>query len=247
MRETLGETLYAQRKPMMDEALNGKTSVTELTSTALGIERHLAVTYVPDLDDQGIAQGFYTLTSDVSGIRRAEQNMAALARHDALTKLPNRYQLEEKLDNAVRRSKRTGAPIAVMFLDIDHFKSINDSLGHAAGDEVLKLFGQRLQGAVRETDTVGRLAGDEFLIILEGIHAVSEAEAVASKILASIGAEMIILEHPLLVSTSIGIAFAIDGNLTPNELIAQADKALYQAKADGRGRFFCATQASPKV
>ena len=239
MQQVLGDDLYQQRKPMVDMALSGKVSNSEMTSIGLGIERHLSVSYIPDTDDQGVTHGFYTLTSDVSVIRRAELKMATLARHDALTGLPNRYQLDEKLNDAVRRCKRSGTSMAVMFLDIDHFKSINDTLGHAAGDEVLKIFGERLQSAVRETDTVGRLAGDEFLILLENLHAVAEAETVAAKIMASVGIEISVAGRPLYIGTSIGIAFTDGGNLNPIELMAHADKALYRAKESGRGTFFC--------
>ncbi len=239
MREVLGEALYMQRKPMVDLALSGETSVSEMQSTALGIERHLAITYVPDKDDAGVTHGFYTLTSDVSVMRRAEQRMATLARHDSMTGLPNRYQLEEKLDEAVQRCKRSGMPLALMFLDIDHFKRINDSLGHAAGDEVLKVFAARLRSAVRVTDTVGRLAGDEFIVILEGVHTAGETELVAKKIIEAVADEMPIASQALVVSTSIGIAFTDGRHLIAAELMSRADKALYLAKASGRGRYFC--------
>ncbi|MDB5729066.1 MAG: hypothetical protein JWQ00_2271 [Noviherbaspirillum sp.] len=109
--------------------------------------------------------------------------MAKLARHDALTVLPNRYQLDEKLDEALRRCRRSLMPMAMMFLDIDHFKGINDTLGHAAGDKVLKEFALRLKAAVRITDIVVRLAGDEFIGLLERLRAIDDAQSVAKKFL----------------------------------------------------------------
>lgn len=239
MRDLLGAQLYEQRLPMVERALNGEQVVFEMASRALDTDRYLHTTYVPDIDAAGVVDGFYTLTSDVSEIKHAEQEMTRLARHDSLTGLPNRYQLDEKLDEAVRRCRRSGMSMAVMFLDIDYFKRINDSLGHAAGDEVLKQFGDRLKACVRVTDTVARLAGDEFIVLLEGLHVASEAHAVARKILASQTAEINLAGRPLYITTSIGIAFTDGSNLIPTELMAHADRALYAAKAGGRNAYVC--------
>jgi diguanylate cyclase (GGDEF)-like protein len=211
--------------------------VFEFVSATIGPGRSLHATYIPDFAADGSVAGLYILVTDISELKVAEQRMARLARHDALTGLPNRYQLDEKLEEAMRRCRRSLMPMAMMFLDIDHFKGINDTLGHAAGDEVLKEFGLRLKAAVRATDTVARLAGDEFIILLEGLHAIEDAQAVARKILASMAAEFIVDGKPLRVTTSIGIACTDSLNLTAERLMAHADQALYQAKSDGRNTF----------
>ena len=124
--------------------------------------------------------------------------------------------------------------IAVLYLDIDHFKQINDSLGHAAGDAILVEFAKRLAATVRVTDTVARLAGDEFVIVLEGLHAAEESVGVAKKILAAMAAPFMCASITRQVATSIGIAYARPDE-TPDELLERGDKGLYLAKAKGRG------------
>jgi diguanylate cyclase (GGDEF)-like protein len=123
-----------------------------------------------------------------------------------------------------------------MFLDIDHFKAINDSLGHAAGDAVLKEFAKRLQKSVRGTDTVARLAGDEFVVILEGLHDANVVTLIADKIIAEMNAPFVVDQHILKVTTSVGISHhdASEGDITPGALLERADKALYEAKSAGR-------------
>ncbi|MEC5215090.1 diguanylate cyclase (GGDEF)-like protein/PAS domain S-box-containing protein [Actimicrobium sp. GrIS 1.19] len=239
-RAILGEALYEQRRPNIERALRGEQITFDIASTVLGVERHMHTIYVPAVNSNGVIGGIYTLTSDVSELKAAEQRMAVLARHDTLTGLPNRYQLDEKLFEAVRRCQRSGLSMAVMFLDIDHFKQINDTRGHASGDAVLQEFGRRLQKSVRVTDTVARLAGDEFIVVLEGLHTAQEAEAVAGKMLHSVAAPVEVGDTPLHITTSIGIAYTDGSYLNPADLMAHADAALYEAKAQGRNRYFCA-------
>ncbi|MES2019347.1 MAG: sensor domain-containing diguanylate cyclase [Pseudomonadota bacterium] len=173
-------------------------------------------------------------------ISESEQRLAQLARFDTLTGLPNRYHLNEKLEEASNRRRRLGTPIALMFLDIDHFKQINDTLGHAAGDLVLKEFAARLQGCLRVTDIAGRLAGDEFIVFMEAPHDAGEPATVAAKIIDAMAPAWQVGERAILVTTSIGIAYACEEALSADALLARADAALYQAKADGRNRFVIA-------
>ena len=135
------------------------------------------------------------------------------------------------------RSSRTAQPIALMFLDIDHFKSINDSLGHAVGDDVLKEFAQRIKASVRVTDAVSRLGGDEFTIILEGIPNAEEAAFVGGKILEAIRKPFLVHGHKLSVTTSIGIALLNLGEDDLYRFTIKADDALYAAKGAGRNQF----------
>lgn len=235
--DVIGTELYEQRRQNIVRVLTGERVVFDMVSTALGVTRHLHTTYIPDRRRDGTVIGFYTLSTDVSAMKEVEHQLTLLARHDSLTGLPNRGQLDEKLGEAIKRNKRQNRPLAVLFLDIDYFKKINDTFGHAAGDEVLKEFGLRLKRVVRDTDTVARLAGDEFVILLEGVHSGAEAEAVAQKIVHSVAGKFFTGAHSLSVTTSVGIAFSTRCDITAEEFLAHADRALYEAKSGGRNRF----------
>lgn len=198
--------------------------------------------------EQRVAERTAELEQAMQRLEASERRLDQLTRIDPLTGCPNRRQFEERLPEALARSRRNGALMAVLFLDIDKFKHINDSLGHAAGDAVLKEFAQRLCTCVRVTDTVARLGGDEFVLILEGLHAPAEAEAVAGKILSQMAVPFDIDKDgaPLPVSTSIGLACTSAAGQTPEDaaqMLARADAALYAAKAAGRGTYRVAALA----
>jgi diguanylate cyclase (GGDEF)-like protein len=184
-------------------------------------------------------RGWVAAHEDITERRRAEKQIAHMARHDALTDLPNRVLLRDELALALvelPRDKR----LAVLYLDLDHFKGVNDTLGHQIGDELLKTVAARLRGCVREADTVARVGGDEFAIIHTGIDQPSEAAMLARRICEAIREPCDLHGHAAIVDTSIGIALAPGDGIDPTELLKNADMALYRAKADGRGtyRFF---------
>ena len=237
LREVIGEELYAQRAPWLQRALGGEAVSFELQSDTLGVSRSLKNEYLPDIAASGAVQGLYTLSQDVSALKSVQRELQLLARHDSLTGLPNRHHFDELLGQALRRAQRSGSALSLLFLDIDKFKSINDGLGHAMGDAVLQEFARRLQRSVRVTDTVARLAGDEFVIILEGLGSEAEPANVAAKIVAAMGVPFELQGQRLQVSTSIGLAQHRGGATTAAELLARADAALYQAKAAGRNTF----------
>ncbi len=229
----LGEALYAQRRPFIERALAGERVEFELTRQGPAADLDTHALYLPH-QDNGVTLGMYALVTDVSAMKRSEAELKRLARNDPLTGLPNRRQFDERLGEAMARARRSGAPLALLFLDIDRFKSINDSFGHAAGDAVLKEFAHRLKDNVRTTDAVARLAGDEFVVILEGIHNAAEAEQVTHKIVLATRDAFLIDGRPLRVTTSVGVA-VFEGDATPaDELMARADAALYDAKNAGR-------------
>jgi diguanylate cyclase (GGDEF)-like protein len=179
----------------------------------------------------------YALASDVTRSREVEAELLRQARRDPLTGIPNRRQFEYVLDQAIERVRRQDCQMALAYLDIDNFKHINDSLGHAAGDEVLKEFALRLGGNVRTTDTVARLAGDEFVIIFENIRQREEVQILAEKVMAAVAPDFRVLDAPLRVTTSIGIALYAGGMETAGGLIGRADMALYDTKRRGRNGF----------
>ncbi|WP_163558715.1 diguanylate cyclase [Halomonas sp. NO4] len=172
---------------------------------------------------------------DIRERRQLEALRERESRTDPLTQLPNRRALNERLPEAMARARRLGAPLALLFIDLDGFKAVNDAQGYAAGDSLLREIAARLREAVRETDSVGRLAGDEFVVVLEGIGA-EDALAVARKLIAVIDRPLMLPRGEARVSASIGVApYAPDGDLTPETLLQRADSAMYVAKRAGKG------------
>jgi diguanylate cyclase (GGDEF)-like protein/PAS domain S-box-containing protein len=182
-------------------------------------------------DARGEPTGFLGIGTDITRRKQAEAQLLYLARFDSLTGLANRSHVLEALGEAIARCERDGHPLALVFLDLDRFKPINDRFGHHAGDLVLQEFARRLSRSVRATDTVARLAGDEFVIVLDLLHEPADAAAVAEKIAAAMREPFRILGQDLVVSTSMGIAVRRPGETDPEALLRRADAALYRAKA----------------
>jgi diguanylate cyclase (GGDEF)-like protein len=202
-------------------------------------------THLPDsrafsVVSKPIAGGGWLAThEDITERQRSEGRIAHMARHDALTDLPNRVMLRERLEHELKRVKR-GECLAVLCLDLDQFKSVNDALGHPIGDELLKLVADRLRGCTREPDTVARLGGDEFAIIMTQMQQPTDAAALSKRIRDSIVKPYQIEGHQIVTDISIGISVAPFDAQDADPLLRNADMALYGAKADGRGtyRFF---------
>lgn len=173
------------------------------------------------------------VTDRTQGLEAANKQLRHLATHDALTSLPNRVLLDDRLSQAIVHAQRAGETFAVCVLDLDRFKLINDSLGHRAGDEVLKQVARRLTGAVRKVDTVARLGGDEFVLLLSQVRTQIEAEHVAQKVLEALHASVQVGELELHTSASIGIAFYPADGISMEMLYAHADAAMYCAKQRG--------------
>lgn len=161
----------------------------------------------------------------------------AMAFEDTLTGLPNRRLLEDRLNQSIASADRSAGKIAVLFLDLDHFKAVNDTLGHEAGDQLLKQVSSRLQEAVRKSDTVARLGGDEFVLLLPNVATHQDVDSVADKVIQAISHPFLIGGQQAQVGTSIGIALYPEDCAAPETLIASADKALYKAKQSGRNRY----------
>ncbi|MDH6594983.1 diguanylate cyclase (GGDEF)-like protein/PAS domain S-box-containing protein [Variovorax sp. TBS-050B] len=240
LRDVAGAELYLSRKAMIARALAGERVEFEAQTRTPTSERMTRVSYVPDMAPDGTVRGIFSLSLDISALKAVERKLSDLARVDTLTGLANRLAFNEFLPGAVARAQRAERALAVMFLDIDHFKGINDSLGHATGDGVLVEYARRLRESVRAADTVARLAGDEFVVVLENLYTREDAVAVARKIVHQIGSTPFELEgRSLRVTTSIGVAFQQAGaaSVAPADLLARADAALYRAKSAGRNTF----------
>jgi diguanylate cyclase (GGDEF)-like protein/PAS domain S-box-containing protein len=235
-------TLRAQTGTMTDDP---DDYIARLKS---GLAAGVPLTTVVTLDDgrafavtsKPLAGGGWLAThEDITERKRSESRIAHMARHDALTDLPNRVMLHERLEHELKRVKR-GECLAVLCLDLDHFKSINDALGHAIGDELLKRAADRLRGATREPDTIARMGGDEFAIVMTQMEEPTDATRLAKRIRESLVKPFHIEGHTIIIDVSIGISVAPYDACETDILLRNADMALYGAKGDGRGvyRFF---------
>ena len=235
VRETRGEALYADIKPHVEAVLRGETVSFEGCIPMSGTSYHYQSNFVPDRAPDGSIRGFFALTFDITQMKNAEAALDRLARVDSLTGVANRRQFEERLANALAHSRRHGEGIALLCVDIDHFKAINDGYGHPVGDAVLIAVANRLQGCVREEDVVARLGGDEFMVLLGDAQA-NTADNVAQKVLAAMQLPLAIGLHSLQVGTSIGVAFS-PTEISSTALLSLVDQALYRAKAAGRNTY----------
>ncbi|HEY0142972.1 MAG TPA: EAL domain-containing protein [Thermoanaerobaculia bacterium] len=183
------------------------------------------------------------VSRDISERRQAEEQIEYQAYHDALTGLPNRSLFRDRLTVALAHAKRQQGPVAVMFLDLDRFKYINDTFGHSLGDELLRSVAERLRSSLREEDTIARMGGDEFTILLADLAAADDAATVAQKLLEAVAAPLQIEGHELYITTSIGIAvYPSDGD-SAEALLKNADGAMYRAKEAGRNSYQLCTPA----
>lgn len=195
------------------------------------------------LDANGRRSLFVAVLADITEQKRAEQELRYLANYDTLTNLPNRTLLAERLSRAIVRARRHEDRIGVLFLDLDRFKDINDSLGHAAGDRILRAAAVRLQETVGPQHTVARLSGDEFTILLENLESPEQADKVAREIITAFEAPLHLDDrHEIAISPSIGISLYPDHAQVPTDLLKQADTAMYQAKAAGRRTYMRYTE-----
>jgi diguanylate cyclase (GGDEF)-like protein/PAS domain S-box-containing protein len=188
-------------------------------------------------DDKGDALHYVMVFSDITSLKQTQSQLEHLAHHDSLTNLPNRLLFEDRLEHALAQAKRQNRQLAVLFLDLDRFKNINDSLGHAMGDELLKEVAKRLQNILRDDDTAARLGGDEFTVLVENIDDPSQAAVVASKIQDKFKSPFKIAGRELHITASIGISIFPDDGKDVADLTKNADAAMYQAKEQGRNNY----------
>ncbi|MGD0084333.1 MAG: PAS domain S-box protein [Acidimicrobiales bacterium] len=186
-------------------------------------------------DENGEPEYLFGQVVDITDRKRVEGELQSLAMHDPLTGLPNRYLLQDRLETALARAQRTQHPVAVLFVDVDHFKLVNDSLGHSTGDSLLVQLANRLARESRAGDTVARFGGDEFVMVCEDVGDVHEAERIGQRVLRLFDKPFFIADQQLYVTVSTGIVVA-SPDATPITVLRDADAAMYQAKERGRGR-----------
>ena len=253
--DVFGDDVYARIRAEIERCLSGESVEFEFTTAEGGRRRTLQVSCVPHRDPNrpkdGAVLGFYMLANDVTALKRAQEDLrfaAAqlehdarrlefLAHHDTLTGLPNRAMFADRAREAVAHTRRHDKTAAFLFLDMDNFKHVNDTLGHEVGDGLLKLMAARLRSSVRGEDFVARLGGDEFCVLLQDIGEAREAAAVAQKLLAELGKPYRVGEHTLTSGASIGIACVPQDGEDVGTLLRLADHAMYRAKELGRHRY----------
>ena len=254
LAEVFGEESHARMKPHLERVLAGEEVEFELATAEGGRERALQVACVPHLAPDGTVLGFCMLGNDVTTLKRAQEDLrfAALqlqhdarrleflAHHDVLTGLPNRAMFEDRAREALAHARRHDRTAAVLFIDLDSFKQVNDGLGHDVGDGLLKVIASRLRACVRGDDFVARIGGDEFCVLLQDISEPREAAAVAQKLIQELSKPYRIGEHEVHCGASIGIACVPQDGHDVATLLRLADAAMYRAKEAGRNgyRFF---------
>lgn len=235
IEQVISPSLYAVMRPHLEKVLQGVEVKFEHTLKHSGAETYMECHFIPNkgIDQQVV--GFYILVWDVTQAKLRESQFIHKASIDAMTGLLNKQAITDLLHDTFATNKRNNHPYALVFLDIDYFKRINDSLGHAVGDEVIQLFAKRITETVRATDYVGRMGGDEFLIILPQIYGLKIAEKISDKLLTTLCQPVTIATNHIPLSTSIGVGYWENTDVSSKELLKLADMALYDAKAAGRG------------
>jgi diguanylate cyclase (GGDEF)-like protein/PAS domain S-box-containing protein len=252
LAEVFGAEAYARMQPHIERVLAGEEVQFEFsTGDAGGRQRALQMSCVPHLAPEGSVVGFYMLANDVTALKRAQDDLrfAAiqlqhdarrlefLAHHDTLTGLPNRAMFHERAREAVAHARRHDKTAAVLFIDLDNFKQVNDGLGHDVGDGLLKVIASRLRACVRGDDFIARIGGDEFCVLLQDIADPREAAAVAQKLVHELGKTYRIDHHEVVSGASIGIACVPQDGEDVATLLRLADAAMYRAKEAGRNGY----------
>ena len=241
VRDLYPATEYAHFLPFMELALQGETQRFERSEQRADGVHYLYSIYIPHRREQEVV-GFYVLSQDITPRKQLELELKRHALNDPLTGLPNRRSLMEQQPKAMARSSRTEQMMALLFMDLDGFKAINDNFGHDAGDELLQQFAQRIQSHLRETDTLFRLAGDEFTLILENLqHGEQDACLKARQLLEAMADPFVLTAATVTLSSSIGIAcYRPHAEMSAEALLGHAEQAMYQAKRAGKNRFVVA-------
>ncbi len=246
LQEIVGEEAYAEIEGYFAQVLRGQPTKYDRTRRLPSGElRHLEVTLLPHVGEHGQSLGCFCVTSDITEHKLAEERIQRIAHHDSLTGLPNRLLFNDRLAQSIRFARRDKRGFALLFLDLDRFKQVNDTLGHDAGDELLQQVADRIRRELRDSDTVARVGGDEFTVILPDIARPEHAETVARKLVAALSPPVRLERHErsVEIGISIGIArYPADAG-DADALVSAADGAMYEAKQAGEGYRFYASRA----
>ena len=236
--EFVGEAGMAKIQPHVDRVLQGElVDYEDRVDYRFKTQQDVEVQYAPHRTAVGEVKGFSVYVRNITARRRAEETLHRQARHDPLTDLPNRTLFSECLCRAISRSERMGGRLAVLFIDLDGFKRVNDLLGHESGDEVLRDVSIALQDALRNNDTVARMGGDEFVVLTEDLEEEAPVKKVAEKIIRCIANLATPRLGNIRIGASIGISYYPDHGQDPKELLIRADAAMYESKRRGRCRY----------
>ena len=241
-RDIAGAAVYGDIEHHFASAMQGQAvSYHRTQQLPSGEERHLDVKLLPHIEDSGKVSGIFSVVTDVTEYKLAEERIRHMAHHDGLTGLPNRRLLNDRLSHELRRARRGSHEFGLLYLDLDRFKAVNDSFGHALGDELLQAVATRIQQHVRESDTVARVGGDEFTIIVPTIAGRDEVATVAAKLVRALSTPFQLGNERVEIGASIGIAIYPGDGADADALISAADAAMYGAKRLGN----CYRFASP--
>jgi len=236
--QVLGGPRFRIIKPYIDRALAGEEVRWEREERdAEGRTRHLEIHYVPHRVAHGRVVGHFGIVTDITARKENERLLKYLATHDQLTGLPNRNLLVEHLGLALARAARSARRVAVMFIDLDRFKTVNDTLGHDAGDRLLESLAARFREHLRKSDILGRLGGDEFVVLLDDVEDIQDAATSAQKLIALAAEPFRLGGHDFYVTASIGIAVSPGDGTDAGMLLKNADIAMYRAKSQGKNTF----------
>jgi diguanylate cyclase (GGDEF)-like protein/PAS domain S-box-containing protein len=252
--ELAGTDLFALCAPFVRDldrqgrhvVTDGRSHRSDMTATLPdGEARTYEYLLVPVFNPDGQCEAVAGTARDITERKQSEMQVRRSANHDFLTDLPNRGLFHERLGHEIKHSARTGLPLALMYIDLDGFKAVNDRLGHAAGDQLLLQVAQRISARVRDTDTVARMGGDEFTVILTDVTRPAHIETIAGEILEDLRMPFVLAEGEAAISASIGITVFPGDGATPDELVRNADEAMYASKKAGRNRYQFYTPAAP--
>ena len=246
VRDVIGAERYARRQPFLARALGGERVVFETEEGEGADYRCVEITFIPEFsENRSDVIGVHAMMQDVTVKKREEVRLTSLARVDDLTGLQNRAGFYERLENAITRSRDQDSLLALFYLDIDRFKQVNDTHGHAIGDALIRAFAARLGDKVRASDVVARLGGDEFALVMEGLSDIEHVHTIATELVAAMGRPFELRDEGLTLSVgaSIGIAVARAIPLSAAQFVERADALLYEAKQVGRGTYRLATIA----
>lgn len=236
--EFIGQQGLNKIQPYVDRVLSGEfVTYNDRIDYKHKSQQDVEVMYIPDVSADDEVKGFAVYVKNITAQRQAEEVLRRQALYDPLTDLPNRNYFTKRLNQAISRADRNTHQLAILFIDLDGFKQVNDELGHYTGDQVLQDVAKNLQNQLREADTLARVGGDEFVLLLEDLKDIEHVEKLANKLIASIASLDSFALEKVNIGASIGVSFYPDHGTETHQLIIHADQAMYAAKKLGKNRF----------